>query len=226
MRALIVLTSQDKLPDSARKTGIQLKSFAAAYFAFLDAGFDVVVASPLGGHTPLDPDQYAWAAGDGLVQRFSADQRTREDLFDALALAQICPTDFSVAYYADGAGALADLVDDPWSEAFLQHMRRAGKPVGFAGYGVAALLKAVDGKGASFLKGLRATGPTESDDRANGIPLGLPSLAREAGSLGALYIPGEPSSSHAIQDVGLITGRDVTSSARIAHLLIAATTTT
>ena len=55
MNILIVLTSHDTLGNTGRKTGFWLEEFAAPYYAFLDAGAKLTLASPLGGQPPLDP---------------------------------------------------------------------------------------------------------------------------------------------------------------------------
>lgn len=49
MKVLMVLTSHDQLGDTGRKTGFWLEEFAAPYYAFKDAGAEVVLVSPAGG---------------------------------------------------------------------------------------------------------------------------------------------------------------------------------
>jgi putative intracellular protease/amidase len=55
MKILMVLTSHDKLGNTGRKTGFWLKELAAPYYAFKDAGAEIVLASPKGGQPSLDP---------------------------------------------------------------------------------------------------------------------------------------------------------------------------
>jgi putative intracellular protease/amidase len=55
MRILMVLTSHDRLGDTGKKTGLWLEEFAAPYYAFADAGVDITLASPMGGHPAVDP---------------------------------------------------------------------------------------------------------------------------------------------------------------------------
>ena len=57
MKILVVLTSHDQLGDTGRKTGFWLEELAAPYYAFRDAGADVVLASPKGGQAPVDPQE-------------------------------------------------------------------------------------------------------------------------------------------------------------------------
>jgi putative intracellular protease/amidase len=46
---LVVLTSHDQLGDTGKKTGFWLEELAAPYYAFVDAGAEVTLASPKGG---------------------------------------------------------------------------------------------------------------------------------------------------------------------------------
>ena len=47
-KILMVLTSHDTLGDTGEKTGFWLEEFAAPYYAFLDAGVELTLASPKG----------------------------------------------------------------------------------------------------------------------------------------------------------------------------------
>ena len=46
MNILMLLTSHDRLGASGKPTGFWLEEFAAPYYVFLDAGAEVVLASP------------------------------------------------------------------------------------------------------------------------------------------------------------------------------------
>ncbi|MEN8771268.1 MAG: type 1 glutamine amidotransferase domain-containing protein, partial [Glaciecola sp.] len=52
---LMVLTSHPKLGNTGEKTGFWVEEFAAPYYAFIDAGMTVTLASPAGGQPPIDP---------------------------------------------------------------------------------------------------------------------------------------------------------------------------
>jgi putative intracellular protease/amidase len=55
MKILMVMTSHSKLGNTGRKTGVWLEELAAPYYVFRDAGLDITLASPRGGHPPIDP---------------------------------------------------------------------------------------------------------------------------------------------------------------------------
>jgi len=74
MKILIVLTSHDQLGDTGEKTGFWLEELAAPYYRFIDAGAEITLASPQGGHPPLDPKSSAEDAQTEATRRFEADE--------------------------------------------------------------------------------------------------------------------------------------------------------
>ena len=59
MKVLMVLTSHDQLGDTGRKTGFWLEELAAPYYAFRDAGAEVVLALPKGGQPLVEGKKVA-----------------------------------------------------------------------------------------------------------------------------------------------------------------------
>lgn len=57
-KVLFVLTSHDKLGDTGEKTGFWIEEFAAPYYTLIDNGFEVTIASPLGGQPPIDRSNF------------------------------------------------------------------------------------------------------------------------------------------------------------------------
>jgi len=55
MRIVMVLTSHSELGNTGEKTGFWLEEFAAPYYAFVDAGVEVVIAAPEPSEPPVDP---------------------------------------------------------------------------------------------------------------------------------------------------------------------------
>lgn len=57
-KILMVVTNHTDMQEG-KKTGIWLSEFAEAYMAFQENGYEITVASPKGGTSPIDPA--AWA---------------------------------------------------------------------------------------------------------------------------------------------------------------------
>ncbi len=99
MKVLMVLTSHDQLGNTGRKTGFWLEELAAPYYAFKEAGVDIVLASPLGGQPPLDPKSNEPANQTDLTRRFELDAAALEQLAHTVRLDSVHPNDFDTVFY-------------------------------------------------------------------------------------------------------------------------------
>ena len=220
MRILVVLTSHDRLA-SGRRTGVCLKSFAVGYYAFVDAGLDVTICSPLGGPAPIAPCSDRDAASD-VVQRLQNDPAAREELSDGLMLSQVCATDFLAVYYPDGAGALSDLASDRHSQALIWQMHELRRPCALIGHGTAALLQVCGPDMTPFVAGRRLTAPGRAESAAAGLPDDAPLLAHQLAMCGAICVSDAGAMPLMVQDGRLITGRNANASADVVHAMMAA----
>src|SRR6056297_2759681 len=100
MKILIVLTSHDKLGHTGEKTGFWLEEFAAPYYAFIDAGADVTLASPKGGKPPLDPTSNEDEHQTESTRRFQDDEVAKRALTNTRKLSDIDPDDFDIGQLA------------------------------------------------------------------------------------------------------------------------------
>ncbi len=128
MKILIVLTSHDTLGNTGRKTGFWLEELAAPYYAFKEAGAELVLASPAGGQPPLDPKSNEPAFQTELTRRFEADAAAGAQLANTVRLDSVSQADFDAVFYPGGHGPLWDLAEDANSirliESFLPRTSR------------------------------------------------------------------------------------------------------
>ena len=75
-RALVVATNTAVM-DIGKPTGVFASEMTVPYYAFLDAGMDVDVASPLGGVIPVDPQSLKAVIRSADDDRFLADDEFR-----------------------------------------------------------------------------------------------------------------------------------------------------
>ena len=54
-KILMVLTSHSEMENTDDKPGVWIGEFADPYYKFIDAGYEVTLASPKGGKPPIDP---------------------------------------------------------------------------------------------------------------------------------------------------------------------------
>jgi len=99
MKVLMVLTSHGQLGDTGRKTGFWLEEFAAPYYAFKDAGAEVVLASPAGGQPPLDPKSDEPDAQTEQTERFAKDSAAQQALATTVKLDSVNAADFDTVFY-------------------------------------------------------------------------------------------------------------------------------
>ena len=63
MAKQILIVSTSALEMGGRPTGLWLAELAEPYYIFTEAGFDITIASPLGGSIPVDPGSMAEGVG-------------------------------------------------------------------------------------------------------------------------------------------------------------------
>ena len=102
-RALVVATNHGVL-DVGKPTGVFASEMTVPYYAFLDAGMDVDVASPAGGAIPVDPQSLRAVIRTRADDRFLDDDRFREQVTDSLAIGDLDMADYDIVYLAGGWG--------------------------------------------------------------------------------------------------------------------------
>ncbi|QKK32402.1 type 1 glutamine amidotransferase domain-containing protein [Rhizobium indicum] len=225
MKILMVLTSHDELGNTGRKTGFWLEEFAAPYYAFLEAGADITVASPKGGQPPLDPKSDEPSFQTDQTRRFHADPDAQAVLASTVKLASVPHDAYDAVFYPGGHGPLWDLAEDRNSIALIQSLYRAGKPVAFVCHapGVLRHVKAADGT--PLVQGRKVTGFKNSEEDGVGLTQVVPFLVEDVlKENGGIYSSGDDWSSYAIKDGLLITGQNPGSSVETAGILLAAVT--
>ena len=109
---LMILTSHDTLGTTGDKTGFWLEEFAAPYYAFVDAGVSVTLASPKGGQPPLDPMSDQPDAQTDDTRRFRDDDEAQQRLATTKKLSEIDASDFDAVFVPGGHGPMWDLATD------------------------------------------------------------------------------------------------------------------
>lgn len=221
MKVLIVLTSHDELGNTGRKTGFWLEELAAPYYAFKDAGVEVVLASPKGGQPPLDPKSNEPSFRTDLTRRFEADAAANAQLANTLRLDSVAQAEFDAVFYPGGHGPLWDLAKDAHSIALIESFIEAGKPAALVCHapGVLRHVKAADGK--PLVEGKQVTGFTNTEEEAVGLTNVVPFLVEdELKAKGGIYTKGPDWGSYVVADGLLITGQNPASSTEAAAVLM------
>ncbi|WP_313244364.1 type 1 glutamine amidotransferase domain-containing protein [Stenotrophomonas rhizophila] len=221
MKILIVLTSHDQLGDTGRKTGFWLEELAAPYYAFTDAGAQIVLASPKGGQPPLDPKSNEPDFQTDLTRRFETDPAATAQLASTVRLDSVRQQDFDAVFYPGGHGPLWDLANDSHSIALIESFIAANKPVALVCHapGVLRDVKAADGS--PLVAGKKVTGFTNSEEAGVGLTDVVPFLVEDMlQAAGGQYSKGPDWGSYVVSDGLLITGQNPASSAETAAVLV------
>ena len=220
-KVLMVLTSHDTLGNTGRKTGFWLEELAAPYYAFKDAGVEIVLASPAGGQPPLDPKSNEPSFQTEMTHRFEADAAATAQLAATVRLDTVDQADFDTVFYPGGHGPLWDLAEDRHSIALIEAFIAANKPVALVCHapGVLRHVKAADGR--PLVEGKKVSGFTNTEEEGVGLTEVVPFLVEdELRKLGGDYSKGPDWASYVVRDGLLITGQNPGSSAAAAALLL------
>ncbi|WP_343699378.1 type 1 glutamine amidotransferase domain-containing protein [Caulobacter sp.] len=221
MKILIVLTSHDTLGDTGKKTGFWLEELAAPYYAFLDAGAQLVLASPKGGQPPLDPKSDLPDFQTDTTRRFQADADALKALAQTVALDTVDAADFDAVFYPRGHGPLWDLAESPVSIAMIEAFDRAGKPLGPVCHAPGALRHVKAASGLPLVNGRKVTGFTNGEEDAVELTNIVPFLVEDMlKANGGLYEKGPDWAPYVVEDGDLVTGQNPASSDAVAHALL------
>lgn len=221
MTILIVLTSHDQLGDTNRKTGFWLEEFAAPYYAFIDAGQAVVLASPKGGQPPLDPSSDKPDMQTPATERFKNDPAAQHALAHTQPLAEIDAAAFDALFYPGGHGPLWDLTNSEVSQQLIRHFQEQNKPTAFVCHAPAVLKNVTTASGEALVAGKHLTGFSNSEEAQAGLTDVVPFLLEDAlQAKGAIYSKGQDWSAYVVSDGLLITGQNPQSSAATAQSLL------
>ncbi len=221
MKILMVLTSHEALGDTGRKTGFWLEEFAAPYYAFKDAGAEIVLASPNGGQPPLDPKSNEPAFQTDHTRRFEADAAANARLATTVRLDSVSQADFDTVFYPGGHGPLWDLAEDRSSIQLIQSFLAADKPVALVCHAPGVLRHVETPDGRPVVEGKKVTGFTNTEEAGVGLTDVVPFLVEdELKAKGGIYSKIEDWASYVVGDGLLITGQNPASSAAAAHLLL------
>lgn len=211
---LIIVTSHDRIDDT-HKTGLWFEEFAVPYRLFRAQNYEITVASPKGGSTPLDPHNVPQDID-------SVDTRaTLQALDNTVPLASIDTAHFDAVFFPGGHGTMYDLPNNALVISTLRDFAEQDKVIAAVCHGPAALVSVTLSSGAPLVKGRNVTMFTNEEEHAvelaNLMPFMLESKLRE---LGADVVAGAMWQDHSIVDGKLVTGQNPQSSGSVADRVI------
>ena len=218
---LMVLTSHETLQNTDSTTGLWIGEFTDPYYEFIDRGYSVTLASPIGGQPPIDPMSKLTENITESNRRFQKDESAKTSLANTKRLDSIQADDYDAVFYPGGHGPVFDLASNEVSGTLIADFLNSNKPVAAVCHGPAALIKAAE-LDPLILNGKKVTGFSNAEEklafRSDNIPFTVEDRLKE---LGAKYSKNLiPFLVHTEQDGLLITGQNPMSAGPTAKLLI------
>jgi putative intracellular protease/amidase len=198
--------------DIGKPTGVFASEMTVPYYAFLDAGMNVDVASPLGGVIPVDPQSIRPVIRSADDDRFLADDEFKEKVTNSVAVGDLDMAEYDIVFLAGGWGAAFDF---GYSEPLAAKMTEAnayGKIVGGVCHGPLGLLNAKTADGEPLVKGRKISAVTDKQVKELGIEATPQHPERELRGAGAEFESEtrfrDPFANHWVVDGNLVTGQN------------------
>mgnify|MGYP006423206909 CR=1 FL=1 len=222
-RIAIVLTSHGTLGDTGKPTGFHYEELAAPYWAFVDAGYTVDLASIQGGEPPHDPSSLPDdpAAQPGSVARFRDDREACAKLRATVPAGSLDAAGYAGIFLAGGHGTMWDFPDNAELGRLLGAAHGQGRILGAVCHGPAGLIAARRADGSSLIRGVRLNAFTDAEERQVGLAETVPFLLESRlKDLGARFEKSSPFRGCAVHDQGFVTGQNPRSSRAVAERML------
>lgn len=218
-KILAVVTSTNTMGEN-KSTGYELTELARAYYVFTANGYEVDIASPLGGKPPVVIDDEDMGVFDYAFLNDSIAQYKRSH---TLAIEDVNPNEYQAIFFAGGKGAMFDFPDNKVIQSIVQQYYESGKVVGAVCHGPAALVNVTLNNGRPLLENKTVSGFTNKEELllisdAKAI---FPFLLQDKMiAQGARFAEGEMYLDQVSHDRNLVTGQNPWSTWTVAENMI------
>lgn len=223
-RALVITTSHDTLGDTGKATGVFGSEMTVPYYAFLDAGLQVDIASIKGGEIPVQPWSMSWPLATADDQRFLKDQAAMKKLAQSIPITKVRAADYDVIFLAGGWGAAYDFAQTERLGQLISEANARGVILGSVCHGALGLVNARNPDGSPFLQGRRVTGVTDLQIEQLGIKITPLHPETELRAAKAKFEAGTARrdffATHTVVDGNLVTGQNQNSGYETSHRIL------
>lgn len=219
-KILTVVTSSKTMGSSGKTTGYELTELSRAYYVFQANGFEVDVASPLGGQPPVVIDDEDMGVYDFA---FLNDSIAQYKTSHTIAMNDVDAEAYDAIYFVGGKGAMFDFPDNEAIQSVVRNYYQSGKVIGAVCHGPAALVNVTLDNGRPMIENKQISGFTNNEelllipDAKTIFPFLLQDKLTAQGAQfneGAMYLE---NISH---DKNLVTGQNPWSTWRVAETMI------
>jgi len=198
---------------------------AHPYDEFKSAGFDVIVASPAGGHAPLDPGSVEAFKGDASSVNFLNNDKSIWENTQKLDSFVGKADEFDAVFVPGGHGPMFDLAVDSVSQKVIAEFASKGKIVSAVCHGPAAFVDVKLPGGEHLLQGKEVTGFSNLEEDqvqlSSAMPFLLETKLNEV-SGGKFVKAAEPWGEKVVVDGKIITGQNPASAKAVGEAIVKA----
>ena len=216
-RILVIATSHTQLGNTGKPTGAYAPEIAHPHQVFTAAGYQLDLATPKGGATPVDGRENP----DPATQRFLLDPANTAWLANARSVAAVKSADYIAVFVAGGHGTMWDLPDDRDVQRVIAEIDARGGVVGAVCHGPAALVNVLRADHQPLVAGKRVAAFTDDEERAVGNAEVVPFLlASTLVARGAIHVPAPNWAENVVVDGTLVTGQNPASAKGVAERMV------
>jgi putative intracellular protease/amidase len=220
-KALIITTSHSTLGEGGKPTGVFGSELTAPYYAFIEGGMQVDIASIQGGVIPIEPISFRWFIASESDKRYLDDGAFQHKVKHSLKIDAIDFTQFEIIFLAGGWGAAYDLGTSKVLGQKISQAWAAQKTLGGVCHGPLGLLLALDTNGNPLLQGKHVTAVTDRQVMQLGVELTPQHPERELRKAGALFENANAFldifANHSVVDGNLVTGQNQNAGPQVAQ---------
>lgn len=219
MKILMVVTNVDAYASGELKTRLWLGELTHFYHHARERGFEVVIASPKGGNTPIDPESLKPLLLDKLSKEYLANEAFLNLLRHTKSLNEAAGEKFNCIYLTGGHGTMYDFPDDPVLQEIIRQHYEDGKMVAAVCHGVCGLLNVRLSNGEYLINNRELSGYSWFEEilarRKKEVPFNLEEHLKKRGAKYRKSLI--PLTSNVREDENLITGQNPFSSKALAE---------
>jgi len=191
-RALVITTSHAVLnapgENDGPPTGVIASEFTHPYYAFLDAGMRVDMASVRGGPIPIDPQTLNFVIRTPEDERFLEDPALQAKVKNSLQIDDVDFAQYDAIFISGGWGAAYDLGYSDALGGKVSEAYYSGTPIlGSVCHGALGFIRARDRDGKPLIAGRKMTGVSDKQVHELGIDVTPQLPETELRKAGALY---------------------------------------
>ncbi|WP_298540071.1 type 1 glutamine amidotransferase domain-containing protein [uncultured Aquimarina sp.] len=219
-KILVIVTSTATMGNTNKSTGYELTELSRAYYVFQANGFEVDIASPLGGESPVVIDDEDMGSYDFA---FLNDSLAQYKAKHTIPVQDIDPELYEAVFFAGGKGAMFDFPENTSIQSIVKNLYQSNKVIGAVCHGPAALVNVTLDTGRPLLENKKVSSFTNDEelllisDAKNIFPF---LLQDELEAKGGIFNEGTMYLENISQENNLVTGQNPWSTWKLAETMI------